>query len=158
MASKLQNIPFNVHRQIYTLELTPGRFHEPYAKTYINTNLKKKRLKWLLVLINLKYTESFFQEILKYSLRCRFAQGLKGYSRDPRFDRSKALYSETRKISRRDMGFERHSPRSGIRQNLGMGYGLGPRNSLRASSPGRLGGGKEGGGKRKGSLQLRLWN
>ena len=56
------------------------------------------------------------------------------------------------------MGFERHSPGSGIRQNLGMGYGLGPRNSLRASSPGRLGGGKEGGGKRKGSLQLRLWN
>lgn len=42
MASKLQNIPFNVHRQIYTLELAPGRFHEPYAKTYINTNLKKK--------------------------------------------------------------------------------------------------------------------
>ena len=65
MASKLQNMPFNVHRQIYTLELAPGRFHEPYTTAYINTNLKKKKcLKWLLVLINLKYTESFFREIL----------------------------------------------------------------------------------------------
>ena len=48
MASKLQNMPFNVHRQIYTLELAPSRFHEPYAKTYINTNLKKKTLKMAL--------------------------------------------------------------------------------------------------------------
>ena len=50
------------------------------------------------------------------------------------------------------MGYERHSPGSGIRQNLGMGYGLGPRNSLRASSPGRLGGGKEGGREKEGEL------
>ena len=42
------------------------------------------------------------------------------------------------------MGYERHSPGSGIRQNLGMGYGLGPRNSLRASSQGRPGEGGEG--------------
>ena len=41
MASKLQNMPFNVHRQIYTLELAHGRFYEPYAKAYINTTLKK---------------------------------------------------------------------------------------------------------------------
>ena len=36
MASNLQNMPFNVHRQIYTLELPPGRFHGSYAKAYIN--------------------------------------------------------------------------------------------------------------------------
>ena len=48
MASKLQNMPFNVHRQIYTLELALGRFHEPYATAYININLKKKKLKMAL--------------------------------------------------------------------------------------------------------------
>lgn len=36
MVSKLQNMPFNVHRQIYTLELASGHFHEPYVKAYIN--------------------------------------------------------------------------------------------------------------------------
>lgn len=48
MASKLQNMPFNVHRQIYTLELAPGRFHEPYTTAYIKTNLKKNMLKMAL--------------------------------------------------------------------------------------------------------------
>ena len=66
MANKLQNMPLSVHRQIYTLELAPARFYEPYAKAYINKKSKKRRvhLKWLLVLTNLKYTESFFREIL----------------------------------------------------------------------------------------------
>lgn len=48
MASKLQNMPFKVDRQINTLELAPGCFHEPYAKAYINTNFKKKPLKMAL--------------------------------------------------------------------------------------------------------------
>ena len=49
------------------------------------------------------------------------------------------------------MGFERPSPGSGIRQNLGRGYVLGPRNSLQASSPGRPGGG-DGGREKEGEL------
>ena len=66
MANKLQNMPLSVHRQIYTSELAPARFHEPYAKAYINNKSKNRRahLKWLLVLTNLKYKESFFREIL----------------------------------------------------------------------------------------------
>ena len=44
MASKLQNMWFNVHRQIYTLELAPGLFHEPYAKAdTLTTNQKKNK-------------------------------------------------------------------------------------------------------------------
>lgn len=90
MASKLQNMPFNVHRQIYTLELAPGLFFTSLTLKHTLTPIKKKNraLKMALGINYLKIHGKLFPRntiILKYSLRCRFAQGLEGYSRDPQW-------------------------------------------------------------------------
>ena len=61
---------------------------------------------------------------------CVITQGLEGCSREPGFDRSTVRDSGKGKISRWDVGFDRHSG-SGIRQNLGRGCRIGKENRIR---------------------------